>query len=169
MRKTNFIKFIDSLSDEELREEMDKLFTKYKSIKEYYTMELGSDDDRKKLLDKAKNGISKLYEKFRTRSRLTKVNTILKDISSISIFDHELADVYITHVEVATNHLNYFGWARDADYNHLEKSFFKAVDLVTSSQSQDQFDGRLKDVLKKLQKYTYFVDELEIYYDDNLV
>jgi hypothetical protein len=168
LRKSNFTKFIDSLSDEELREEMDKLFTKYKSIKEYYTMELGSEDDRKKLLDKAKNGIRKLYEKFRTRSRLTKVNNILKDMSAISIFDHELADVYITHVEAATNHLNYFGWARDADYNHLEKSFFRAVDLVTSSQSQDQLGGRLKDILKKLQKYTYFVDELEIYYDDNL-
>jgi hypothetical protein len=169
LRKTNFTKFIDSLTEEELREEMDKLFTKYKSVKEYYSMELGSDDDRKKLLDKAKNGIGKLYEKFRARSRLTKINNILKEISAISIFDHELADVYIHHVEAATNHLIYFGWARDADYNHLEKSFFKAVDLVTSSQSKDQFDDRLKDILNKLNKYTYFVDELEIYYDDNLV
>ena len=55
-----------------------------------------------------------------------------------------------------------------SNYNHLEKSFFRAVDLVTSSQSQDQLGGRLKDILKKLQKYTYYVDELEIYYDDNL-
>ena len=169
MRKTNFTKFINSLTDEELREEMDKLFTKYKSIKEYYSMELGSDEDRKKLLDKAKNGIGKLYERFRTRSRLTKVNNILKDISAISIFDHELADVYIHHVEAATDHLNYYGWARDAEYNHLEKSFFKAVDLVTSSQSKDQFEERLIEVLNKLAKYTYFVDELEIYFDDNLV
>jgi hypothetical protein len=169
LRKTNFTKFINSLTDEELREEMDKLFTKYKSIKEYYSMELGSDEDRKKLLDKSKNGIGKLYERFRTRSRLTKVNNILKDISAISIFDHELADVYIHHVEVATDHLNYYGWARDAEYNHLEKSFFKAVDLVTSSQSRDQFEGRLNDVLNKLKNYTNFVDELEIYFDDNLV
>lgn len=169
MRKTNFIKFINSLSDEELREEMDKLYTKYKPVKEYYTMELGSDEDRKKLLDKAKNSIIKLFEKFRTRSRLSKVNNILKDISAISIFDHELADVYITHVEAATYHLNYYGWARDSDFNHLEKSFFKAVDLVTSSQSKDQFESRLKEVLYRLRKYTNFVDELEIYYDDNLI
>lgn len=169
MRKTNFTKFINSLTEEELREEMDKLFTKYKPVKEYYSMELGSDDDRKKLLDRAKNGIGKLYEKFRTRSRLTKVNSILKELSAISIFDYELADVYIHHIEAATNHLNYYGWARDADYNHLEKSFFKAVDLVTSSQSKDQFDDRFKDVLSKLKNYTHFVDELEIYYEDNLV
>lgn len=132
-------------------------------------MELGSDDDRKKLLDKAKNGIDKLYERFRTRSRLTKVNNILKDISAISIFDHELADVYINHVEAATNHLLYFGWARDADFNHLEKSFFRAIDLVTSSQTKDQFDSRLKSILKQLKNHRSFVSELEIYYDDNLV
>lgn len=169
MRKTNFTKFINSLSEDELREEMDKLFTKYKPIKEYYTMELGSDDDRKKLLDKAKKGIIKLYERFRTRSRITKVNNILKDISAISIFDHELADVYMTHVEAATYHLNYFSWAKDADYNHLEKSFFRTVDLVTSSQSKDQFESRLQEVLSRLQKHKYFVTELEIYYDDNLL
>jgi len=168
LRKTNFTKFINSLTDEELRGEMDKLYTKYKPIKEYYTMELGSDDDRKKLLDKAKNGIIKLYERFRTRSRITKVNNILKGISAISIFDHELADVYITHVEAATYHLNYFGWAKDADYNHLEKSFFKSVDLVTSSQSKDQFEGRLLEILQRLSKHRNFVSELQIYYDDNL-
>jgi len=132
-------------------------------------MELGSDDDRKKLLEKAKNSIDKLYERFRTRSRISKVNTILKNISTISIFDHELADVYINHVEAATNHLLYFGWARDADFNHLEKSFFKAVDLVTSSQSKEQFESRLKSVLSQLQSYSDFVSELEIYYDDNLI
>lgn len=169
MRKTNFTKFVNSLSEEELREELDKLYTKYKPIKEYYTMELGSDDDRKKLLDKAKNGIDKLYERFRTRSRLTKVNNILKNISMISIFDHELADVYINHVEAATHHLLYFGWAREADFNHLEKSWNKAIDLVTSSQSKDQFDDRLQSVLKQLKNYRTFVLDLEVYYDDNLV
>jgi len=169
LRKTNFIKFINSLTEDELREEMDKLFTKYKPIKAYYTMELGSDDDRKKLLDKAKNSIGKLYERWRTRSRLSKVNNILKEISAISIFDHELADVYMHHVEVATIHLSYYGWSKDADFNHLEKSFFRAVDLVTSSQSKDQFENRFTAVLYKLRRYTYFVDELQIYYDDNLI
>lgn len=169
MRKTDFTKFTNSLTEDELREELDKLYTKYKPIKEYYTMELGSAADRKKLLDKAKNSIGKLYERLRTRSRLSKVNTILKEIGMISIFDHELADVYLHHAEAVTQHLNYFGWVKDADLVHLEKSFKAAVDLVTSSQTRDQYETRLRDIIDSLHNFSYFVDELEIYLDDNLV
>jgi len=169
LRKTNFTKFINSLDEEELREELDKLYTKYKSIKEFYTMELGSDDDRKKLLTKAKNGIGKLYERFRTRSRLSKTNNILKEFEVISIFDHELADLYIHHVECAAQHINYYGWGRDADLNHLAKSFKKAVDLVTASQSKDQYAPRLEKVIDNLHNMRWFVDGLAIYMDDNLI
>lgn len=169
MRKTNFTKFLESLNEEELREELDKLYTKYKPIKEFYSMELGSDDDRKKLLDRTKKSIGKLYEKFRTRSRLSKVNNLLKEMASISIFDHELADVYIHHVETAVNHLNYYDWTKDADFNHLSNSFKKAVDLVTSSQSKDQFKPRFDDVIGQLHRFSWFVDDLEIYMDDNLI
>ena len=83
MRKSNFTKFLNSLTEEELREEMDKLYSKYKPIKDYYTMELGETEDRKKLLDRAKKGIERLYERRKTRSRLSKVNAILKEISLI--------------------------------------------------------------------------------------
>ena len=157
------------MNEEELREELDKLYTKYKSVKEYYTMELGNQDDRTRLLDKAKNSISKLYERRKTRSRLSKVNTILKDISLISIFDHELADVYIHHVEVATSHINYYGLQREADAKHLMTSFRRSVDLITSSQTKEDNAPRLEKVLDRLHRFYYLVDELGEYLDENLV
>ena len=157
------------MSDEELREELDKLYTKYKPIKEYYTMELGNVDDRKKLLDRAKNTIGRLYERRKARSRLSKVNTILKDISLISIFDHELAEVYIHHVESATSHIDYYGLRKDADANHLAASFKKAVDLVTSSLTKEDNGPRLEKVLEKLQRYYALANELGEYLDENLV
>ena len=169
MRKTSFTKFLDSLSEEELREEMDKLYTKYKSIKEYYTMELGDVEDRKKLLDRAKKSIGRLYERRKTRSRLSKVNTILKEISMISIFDHELAEVFLHHVECATSHINYYGLRRDADANHLATSFKKAVDLVTSSQTKDDNGPRLEKVLDRLHRFYALTNELGEYLDENLV
>ncbi len=157
------------MTEEELKEELDKLYSKYKSIKDYYTMELGEVADRKKLLDRAKKGIERLYERRKTRSRLSKVNNILKEISLISIFDHELADVYIHHVECATSHINYFGLRRDADANHLATSFKKAVDLVTSSQTKDDNGPRLEKVMERLHRFYALVNELGEYYDENLV
>ena len=169
MRKTSFTKFLDSLTEEELKEELDKLYTKYKSIKDYYAMELGNVEDRKKLLEKAKKSIERLYERRKTRSRLSKVNNILKEISLISIFDHELADVYIHHVECATSHINYFGLRREADANHLATSFKKSVDLITSSQTKEENGPRLEKVLDKLHRFYALTNELGEYLDENLV
>lgn len=132
-------------------------------------MELGEETDRKKLLDRAKKGIGRLYERRKTRSRLSKVNNILKDIALISIFDHELADVYIHHVECAARHIDYYGLRRDADANHLATSFKKAVDLVTSSQTKDQNGPRLEKALAMLHSYYALSHELGEYIDENLI
>jgi len=169
LRKSSFTKFLDSLTEDELKEELDKLYTKYKPIKDYYTMELGEVEDRKKLLDRAKKSIGRLYERRKTRSRLSKVNNILKEISLISIFDHELADVYIHHVECASNHINYYGLRREADANHLATSFKKSVDLITSSQTKDDNGPRLERVLEQLHRYYALTNELGEYLDENLV
>lgn len=169
MRKTNFTKFLASLDEDELKAELDKLYSKYKPIKDYYTMELGDVEDRKKLLDRAKKSIGKLYERRKTRSRLSKVNNILKEISLISIFDHELADVYIHHVECATSHINFYGLRRDADANHLVTSFKKAVDLVTSSQTKEDNGPRLEEVIDGLRGYYYLENVLNSYMVENMI
>ncbi len=169
MRKTSFTKFLDSLTEEELKDELDKLYTKYKPIKDYYTMELGAVVDRKKLLDRAKKGIERLYERRKTRSRISKVNNILKEMSIISIFDHELADVYIHHVECATDHINYFGLKREADGNHLMASFKKAVDLITSSQTKKDNGPRLEKLLDRLHRFYALNRDLRSYLDENLI
>ena len=156
------------MNEDELREELDKLYSRYRDIKNYYTMELGEKDDRKKLLDKAKNSIERLYERRKTRSRLSKVNAILKDISSISIFDHELADVYIHHVECATDHINYYGLRREADANHLASSFRKSVDLILRSQTQEDNVPRLEKCLERLHRFYALVNELGEYLDSQL-
>lgn len=157
------------MTETELKEELDKLYTKYKAIKEYYAMELGTLDDRKKLLDKTKKSISRLYERRKTRSRLSKVNALLKEISLISIFDHELADVYIHHVECAASHINYYGLQREADANHLANSFKRAVDLITSSQTKEENAPRLEKVLDRLHRFYALTNELGDYLDENLV
>ena len=131
-------------------------------------MELGEEKDRSKLFEKAKNQIEKLYERRKTRSRLSKVNTILKNISAISIFDHELAEVYLTHVESAVNHINYWGMRAEADGAHMLKSFKMAVDLTARAQIMDKNHDRLEKVIDKMHYFSLLHQEMGTYLDDYL-
>ena len=82
MRKSNFVKHINALNEEELREEMGILYQKLEEVRKYYTMELGSAKDREKKYALAKKEIK---AKFATkgirkprRPRVQKVRQILK-------------------------------------------------------------------------------------------
>ncbi|MEE9438732.1 MAG: DUF6155 family protein [Saprospiraceae bacterium] len=166
MRKTTFTKFINSLSEEELKSELDKIYTKYKSVKEFYTMELGESKDRMLLLDKAKKKIAKLYDRRRARSRVSKTNVIIKEMVTISIFDHELADVYLTHAEVAAIHVRDYRNPKDAEVNTLVKSFKTSINLALSSGSFEDFRPRFEKIFESLYGFYWIVEELEFIYDD---
>jgi len=81
MSRSNFIKFIKSLDEAELRKEITQLYSNHKDVKNYYSMELGSDEDRKKIYDKAKVDIRNMYfikDKARKRPRVAKNQFVYK-------------------------------------------------------------------------------------------
>ena len=55
--KAKFKKHLSELNIEELRHELLGLYDKVKEVKNHYAMELGSENDRKRLYDKAKSEI----------------------------------------------------------------------------------------------------------------
>ena len=59
MGRSEFTKYINSLSKEEAREEIKLLYSKFKEVNKYYSLELGSNEDREKLYKKTKKEISK--------------------------------------------------------------------------------------------------------------
>jgi hypothetical protein len=148
MRKTVFTKHLENASEEELRQELAKLFDSYKEVKELYAMELGSTADRQKIYDQAKKKIAKFYERFKTRARQTKVNEIIKHLDGISIFDHELADLYLFHAEQVIDWLNYFT-IRPVEWRSFTKSFKRGLELVLKSMSEDEFKERIYTIVDK--------------------
>lgn len=148
MRKTVFIKYLDNASEEELRQELLKVFDNYKEVKELYAMELGSIGDRKKIYDQAKKKIAKYYERYKTRARQTKVNEIIKHLDKISVFDHELADLYLFHAEQVIDWLNCFT-IRTVEWNSFMRSLQKGLELVLKSMSEDEFRERIVTIVDK--------------------
>ncbi len=148
MRKSQFLKHIDSLEIDDLKEEITHLFDKVKGVKEYYKMELGSDEDRVKMYATLKKEISKCfatrsYRKPR-RPRIKKLKSLLKEAHKNAIFDHEMADIYL-HASEAGLHFNMeYDFYSDTLLNNIIQCFEKALMLIDASMTWDMFEDRIQ-------------------------
>ncbi len=165
MRKSDFIKFINSLEEEELKDEFNKLFDKLPQVKEYYTMELGSDQDRARIFDNAKKSISRYYatKSFRKPKapRIRYIQNLLRDMKERSIFDHEMVDLYLFDVETALEFMGIYYFSSKSLNNNLERSFTNACHMIKNGNLQALFIGRVEAIMKKASKFN------EIYWTFN--
>ena len=163
MRKAAFTKFIDSLSEEELRSELSQMYDKYKEVKAHYAMELGSEKDRQRVFQSAKKDIAAKYKtkSYRRpkRPRISKVKTILKKMEKISIFKEEMADLYFYNCECILHFIEEYDFHSDPLYNNLGESFQKGVDLVMMSMQEEAFTSRCKDIVERTFGINEFLGE----------
>jgi hypothetical protein len=153
MRKSNFDKFLKSLEKEELEEELERLFTTIPAVKKYYSMELGSEKDRDTIFSHAKKSISKYYTTKNSHKpkapRIRRVQSLLSELSKISVFKHELADLYLYDVEIALDFLMKYYFSSKSVNNNLESSFNKACLIINEFNYQDLFIERAESIMKK--------------------
>lgn len=164
MRKTAFLKHINELSEDDLRQELDNLFTSIVEVRNYYKMDLGSDNDRKKLFDKAKKDLltkytSKSYRRPR-RPRIQKVNTILTDMSKLSIFDFEMIDLYLFNTEAAVSFMIEYRFASPPLFNTIIKYYNKALLMIQDTVLQSEYEERCQILIDKLSPVPEIFDEV---------
>lgn len=151
MRKSEFNKFLSSLAEEELREEMGKLFDNVSGVKEYYAMELGSAADRKKIFESAKKKIDRYYATKSYRKpkapRIRYLQALLREMHQLSVFPHETVDLYLYDVEKALDFLDEYYFYSKTLFNHLEKSFSTACDLIGGGRYQEMFSVRVERIM----------------------
>ena len=152
MSRTAFTKFVNSLSESELREELKAIYSRMEEVKKHYAMELGSDADRQKLFDKAKKEIRNLLyigTKPRKRPRIQKIKNRLKEIAKLSVFEHETADLYLYAAEKEMQYIYSRYTTVKAVYNNCRDNYVKACDIINQLSLQDQFAARCKDLMEK--------------------
>lgn len=157
MRKSDFLKFIKSLNEEELRTEMEQLFEKVSAVKEHYAMELGSDKDRARIFTNAKKSITRYYATKSYRKpkapRIRYVQNLLKEMKALSIFNHEMADLYLHDVETALGFMREYYFSSTSVNNNIEKSFTAACDLISEGNFQAMFIERVELIMSKTGRY----------------
>ncbi len=165
MRKSSFIKHINQLGEEDLRSELLMLFNKVKEVSEFYKMELGTEADRKRLYDKAKKNIT---SKFATKSyrrprrpRVQKVNQILSETKSKSIFDYDMIDIYLFTCETAVEFVWEYEFASTPVFNVIRKTFDSALTLIKLNSMENDYEDRCKAIVNKIRFDRYLKAEME--------
>ncbi len=149
MSRSAFTKFINTLEEEDLRKELTSLYSKIDSVKKHYAMELGKDTDRKKIYDRAKKDVYNLLYvrgKPRRRPRIQKIKVLLKDLAKFSVFQHELADLYLYAAEQQMAFLQRRPSTTQATYNNCVDNFSKACDIINQLVLHESFEKRCEEL-----------------------
>ena len=151
MRKTKFRKHLDQLGEDDLRIELAALYDKLVEVRQYYQMELGSKKERDRRYAQAKKDITAKYKtkSFRKprRPRIQKVKKILSELEKLSVFSHELIDIYLYDVETALEFTRTYDYFTQVLYNNISLSFEKACRLIALNSMEEEYYERCKKIL----------------------
>jgi len=170
MSRGEFSKFIKTLNEEELREELTGLYGKIDEVKKHYAMELGKDADRAKIYAKAKKDIKNLLyirERPRKRPRIAKLKDLLKQLNKFSVFKHEMADIYLYAAEVEMAYLLRRPSTTRATYNNCRENFEKACDIINQLVLHEDFKDRCRTMATDSDSVYMLEEEIHDIYSKN--
>lgn len=158
MRKSTFLKHINNINEEDLRDELLQLYTKIPEVKAFYALELGTEKDRQKIYDKAKDSIkakykSKSYRKPR-RPRIQKINSLLKELEKSAVFKWEMIDIYLYNAEQGLSFMKNYKFYSEPLKNTILNSLNKALPLIEESLFQEKCKDRVESIIS-LKIYNY--------------
>lgn len=148
---TDFKRFLAEMTEEELRAEMLKLFSKFDQVQGFYAQELMSDSGRKAMLEEYKK---KIYNQYWTRTgnprsvNNAEVQKIIGEFEKVAVFPIEVIDLLLYHVETITDLANEFGGAPEANYKASSTSFEKALKLMAENKLEAHFKDRCGEIFE---------------------
>lgn len=170
MSRGEFGKFIKSMNEDELRDELKLLYQKIEDVKKHYAMELGKDADRKKIFDRTKLEVRNLLyirNKPRKRPRIAKLKNILKDLAKISVFKHEMADLYLYAAECEVAYLLRRPSTTKATYNNCRENYEKACDIINQLSLHNDFEDRCQTMVSDADSIYMLDEEINEIYNKN--
>ena len=141
------------MGEEELREELLRVYTKLDEVKRFYKMDMGSEKDRQRIFEKAKKEIAKKYltKSYRRprRPRIQKVNKILSDTRKSTVLDYEMIDIYLFTCETALEFMDEYEFYSEVLVNNICGTFEKGMKLIKENLMEDDFADRVEAIREK--------------------
>lgn len=141
-KKTEFKKYVQQLTKEELVKELEKLYTKLKPVQEFYQLDLGTDSTQ--LLNDYKR---KLFKIFNPRGRfinpsMSEANKIIKDFSKISVHAVDTIDLMLYKAELSVELFETWGHEFPSVVNSFTTGYDKVVRLIQENNIENHFKER---------------------------
>jgi hypothetical protein len=148
--KKEFTKYIKSLDEKGLYQELEKLYRKIPDVAKYYDMELNSNSEKivanyKKSL-KAEYFPSRGYGKARSAAS----RKIVLDFKKISDNQVDLIDLWLYRTEMMIKYTMSYGDISEAFYNSLATGFEAACELIQQKQLEEHYLIYCKELIAPL-------------------
>lgn len=164
-------KILDEMSEEELKQEILKLYNKLPQVKDFYNQDLMTEGERQEVLAKYKQ---KIYKEFWTSKGNPKgmvnnstIKNIISEYEKICLFQYDLVDLLIYRVEIATDLANQFGGMPESNYNTSITTFKKAMKIIRENNFLAHFEKRCKNMFKATNLDYWYIDQLKHLFYEN--
>ncbi len=147
MSKRELKKYAQSLTKEQLEEQLVDLYDRFKEVKTFYNFVFQPKED--KLLEDAKFKIGKEYFPVSTRkakARRSVAQKIIKHFIQLGVDPSVTAEVMLYNLEIAQQYASKKNKLPDAFFKSMYNSFQEAVEFIEINGLQIQFLERLKAV-----------------------
>ncbi len=142
-------RYLESLSTEELAEEIKKLHKLFPEVREYYQVQL-QDNGEEVLLLKCKKFLQKSFSPYSDYSgpKLGEARKAVNDFIKLSNNSLNIAEVMIYYAEMGVKFTNDYGDINEAFYASVESMYEKAAVYVSEHELKNQFVERFKKMVE---------------------
>lgn len=153
-------KYLKELSKEELIKEVNKLYSKFKFVKDYYSSELGSDNGE--LLKSCKLKMAKLI--LKTGRNITpdvaSANKLIREFKSVSVHTVDVVDLMLYKVELCAEFLEQWGLEFPGVENTIAYTYPEILSLISKNRLEKTFKKRCEEVEAVAGNYGLISDTL---------
>lgn len=152
MSKRSLKKYLETLNEEQLREQIMELYSTFKDVKVYYDFVFNPKED--KLVRECKEKIANEYfpvKRRKPRARRSVAQKYIKHFLTLGVNPLQVADVMWYNLEIATTFNAERQVKQEAFYKSMARSFDEALKYTLVHGLLDQFRQRIHKVFDDIE------------------
>ena len=165
--KRIFIKFINTLDEQDLAKELQKLYTKFPEVKKYYEMELSPTTD--KVVEQYKAKIKKGYFKPNGnfgRAKSSVSRKVIAEFKKIAIHQSDVVELWVYRTELMAKYVVERDYYSETFAGSLISSFETCCKMIVKERLESEFEPRCKEIVVLTHELWGLPDELQRVYEE---
>lgn len=156
MSKRDLRKYLGTLTQEQIQEQVLDLYSRFKDVKVYYDFVFNPKED--KLLEDAKLRISKEYNLNvrRPKARRSVAQKLIKHFKTLEVQPEIIADLMLYNIEVAQVFSGERRVRQESFYVSMLNSFRDALGFIKGNGLEKQFISRLERIVDEADEQNWF-------------